>query len=361
MKRENSSVIGRSPSDVIKRLRVDRGVSQLNLAKLAGMSPAQLCKVERGRNELTASTLRRIADALGVPVSALLGESVQDPSALVGIRAPEVKEVAVPGGEDYIQVLRSSAGDGSALHEIVAFEKKVVAAEGKLGISCQTAMQLVYSYGVDGRSAELLARDVRVSMGIGSLPRVDFAHVFESAGVNVVVVSRPAAFQSAAFFNRRRSTLSIALNKSNTAERNAYRLAYELGGAVRFASGGYETVADEGAVHVFLRAFAAAFLMPEEAVRGAVARLGVKPDGWTMPVLLYVKERFGVSAEAFALRLENLGLITPSLRHKLRDELRAGYAAHPRFMEPHPPKSQTCLDILKIVAADRGVKEGMMQ
>ena len=28
------------------------------------MSPAQLCKVERGRNEPTASTLRRIADAL---------------------------------------------------------------------------------------------------------------------------------------------------------------------------------------------------------------------------------------------------------------------------------------------------------
>ena len=94
------------------------------------------------------------------------------------------------------------------------------------------------------------------------------------------------------------------MNKANTPERNSYRLAYELGGAVRFASSGYTTVVDEGAEHRFLRAFAAAFLMPEEAVRSAVARLGVKPAGWTMQSLVDGKERYGVSAEAFALRLE---------------------------------------------------------
>ena len=66
-----------------------------------------------------------------------------------------------------------------------------------------------------------------------------------------------------------------------------------------------------------------------------------------MQSIVYVKERFGVSAEAFALRLESLGLIAPSLRQKLRDALRAGYAAHPRSMEPHPPKNQTRLDILE--------------
>jgi len=182
---------------------------------------------------------------------------------------------------------------------------------------------------------------------MGSQPRVDLAPVLESVGVRVVWVRRPAAFQSAAFYNTVRRTLSIALNSSNTVERNAYRLAYELGGAVRFASTGYKTVVDEGLEHRFLRAFTAAFLMPEEAVRGAVARLGVGPRRWTMGALVYVKERFGVSAEAFALRLENLGLIMPSLRQRLRDELRARYAAQPQSMEPHPSKKQTRLDILK--------------
>lgn len=325
------------------------------------MSPAQLCKVERGRNEPTASTLRRIADALGVPVSLLLGETIPGAEAPRCVCKSRGGAVDWPGEEDYAQVLRSSVGDASVLEEVAAFEKGVAAAEGRLGISGQTALQLVYSYGGDGRSAELLARDVRVSLGIGSQPRSDYDRVFENFGVNVVVVSRPASFQSASFFNMRRRTLSIVLNESNTAERNAYRLAYELGGAVRFASGGYETVADEGAAHIFLRAFAAAFLMPEEAVRGAVARLGMKPSGWTMPVLVYVKERFGVSAEAFALRLETLGLIETSLRQELRDALRARYAAHPHAMEPHPPKNQTWLDVLKTVVADGGTREGMLQ
>ena len=318
------------------------------------MSPAQLCKVERGRNEPTASTLRRIADALGVPVSVLLGETIPGADASRCSCKSGARAVDVAGEEDYTQVLRAPAGDASVLGAVAAFEKGIAAAEGRLGISGQTALQLVYPYGCDGRSAELLARDVRVSMGIGSQPRGDYDRVFENFGVNVIAVSRPASFQSASFFNLRRRTLSIVLNGSNTAERNAYRLAYELGGAVRFASGGYETVADEGAVHVFLRDFAAAFLMPEEAVRGAVARLGMKPGGWTMPVLVYVKERFGVSAEAFALRLETLGLIAPALRQRLRDELRARYAAHPRAMEPHPPKNETYVDILKAIESEQG-------
>jgi len=48
------------------------------------------------------------------------------------------------------------------------------------------------------------------------------------------------------------------------------------------------------------------------------------------------KVRFNVSAEAFALRLEKLGLITPSLRMRFRDELRAYYQSHPKSMEPEP-------------------------
>ncbi|MGN0854938.1 MAG: helix-turn-helix domain-containing protein [Kiritimatiellia bacterium] len=41
-------------------------------------------------------------------------------------------------------------------------------------------------------------------------------------------------------------------------------------------------------------------------------------------------------AESFALRLEELGLIVPVLRLRLREQLRAYYRAHPDAMEPHP-------------------------
>lgn len=335
-----------STADVVKRLRVERNLSQLELARRAGMSAAQLCKIERGNSELTASTLRRVADALGVPVSVVLGEGGSTAVAPRVVRDVRVGSES-PILDDFIPVLSSSGGAEEARDEIVNVEKALAAAEERLGIESQTALQLVYAYGGDERSAELLARDVRVSLGIGCQPRSDLVPVLESVGVRVVKVRRPSSFQSASFYNQRRRTLAIALNASNTPERNLYRLAYELGGAVRFASCGYNTVADEGVGHRFLRAFTAAFLMPEESVRGAVARLGVGPRQWTMEALVFVKERFGVSAEAFALRLESLGLIQPSLRQTLRDELRARYKAHPRSMEPHPPKNQTLVEVLK--------------
>lgn len=335
-----------SPSDVVKRLRAERNLSQLELSRRVGMSAAQLCKIERGNSELTASTMRRISDALGVPVSVLLGEAAPELAVSPIMNEPRAESIA-SGAEDYVPVLSPSAVEKEALGEIVKVERILSAEEARLGIEGQAALQLVYSYGSDERSAELLARDVRVSLGIGNQPRGDLAVVLENVGVHVITVRRPGNFQSAAFYNRRRRTLSIALNSKNTAERNMYRLAYELGGTVRFASSGYCTVVDEGAEHRFLRAFTAAFLMPEESVRGAVARLGIGPRQWTIETLVFAKERFGVSAEAFALRLESLGLIVPALRQDLRDGLRARYAAHPRSMEPHPPKGQTLVDILK--------------
>lgn len=342
-----------STAAAIKALRVERNLSQLDLAKRSGMSPAQLCKIERGRNGMTASTLRRIAAALGVPVSSLLGERSEASSSedSVDWHAVSVEPTS------YIPVFVAGEGDSHILAEIEKHERTALELEDRLGIVSQTAIQLVYAYGSDERAAEVLARDIRTSLGMGRLPCIDIAAVFENAGVRVVRMRRQSYFQSASFYNETRRSIVVALNSSNTKERDNYRLAYELGGAVLFASRGYRSVADEGSNHRFLRAFAAAFLMPEEAVRGAVARLGVRPDGWSMPVLVYTKDRFGVSAESFALRLESLGLIAPSLRTKLRDELRARYAAQPRAMEPHTPKNQTCVSIMKAIESKQLIRK----
>lgn len=344
---------GFSTAAAIKALRIERNLSQLELSRRSGMSPAQLCKIERGRNGLTASTLRRLADALDVPVSVLMGETSGAASARNDGRIAE-RGADQDAPEELVPVFAAGEAGRSIAGEVAKYGRVLLEAESGLGIVQQSTLRLAYAYGGDERAAEILARDVRVSLGLGSQPCADLVPVLENAGVCIVRLCGPGEFPSASFYNVARRTLSIALNASNTAERDVYRLAYELGGAVLFASHGFKTVVDEGAAHRFLRAFAAAFLMPEEAVRGAVARLGVAPGGWTMPVLVWTKERFGVSAEAFALRLESLGLVTPSLRLSLRDELRARYAARPRSMEPHPPKNQSRLDILKAIESGPG-------
>ncbi len=58
----------------IKRLRKDKGLTQLKLASEAGISRSYLADVENNRYNPSLDTLHSIANSLSVPVSELLGE-----------------------------------------------------------------------------------------------------------------------------------------------------------------------------------------------------------------------------------------------------------------------------------------------
>lgn len=53
----------------LKDLREERFLSQAALAKLAGVSPATILKIEKGRSVPYGVTVRRLAQALGVDVA----------------------------------------------------------------------------------------------------------------------------------------------------------------------------------------------------------------------------------------------------------------------------------------------------
>lgn len=53
-------------SSQISEIRKKRGLTQAELAMRAGITQANLCKIERGRQDLTVSTLLRICSALEV-------------------------------------------------------------------------------------------------------------------------------------------------------------------------------------------------------------------------------------------------------------------------------------------------------
>jgi transcriptional regulator with XRE-family HTH domain len=56
----------------IKRLRKAKGFTQEALARAAGVSLAYIGRLETGHHDPKLSTLRKLAKALGVPVTALL-------------------------------------------------------------------------------------------------------------------------------------------------------------------------------------------------------------------------------------------------------------------------------------------------
>lgn len=57
----------------LKRLRRDRGLTQQALAVKAGVSLGYLSRLEVGMHDPRLSTLRKLAKALGVPVTEMLG------------------------------------------------------------------------------------------------------------------------------------------------------------------------------------------------------------------------------------------------------------------------------------------------
>ena len=310
----------------IAAARKDKGLKQFELAKRAEIAPAQLCKVENGRVNPSFNMVERIAAALDSTIPQLLygekrkcarkideedaaeSESVSK-SVYIPIRAHE------PDAAKASKALKNCADDlamSAALNCTLVWNKAHVKFEG---------------------AGAALAEELRNDLGLGTAPVGDLASSLRYRGVVIVEAKLPKAVGSVALWDKSRKAPTIVLNLLMTSERRLYRLVYELGSAALYASLGVRL--DESLEqHRFLTDFTASFLMPGLTVRTCVAAIGVSPSDWTLEKALPLKAYFGVSAEAFILRLEELGLIAPKLRLALRDKLRAYYKKHPDAMEP---------------------------
>ncbi|MCF7849897.1 MAG: hypothetical protein K9M45_13680, partial [Kiritimatiellales bacterium] len=63
----------------------------------------------------------------------------------------------------------------------------------------------------------------------------------------------------------------------------------------------------------------------EEAIVASVRQTGVAPKQWTWDMLMRLKHRFGVSAESFLYRLEELDLIAAKRRNEIKTQIYAHY------------------------------------
>ena len=64
-----------SLGEAIRRIRMDKGVSQEKLALLADLDRSYVGRVERGDNNVALLTLMKLAEALGMRISDLLREA----------------------------------------------------------------------------------------------------------------------------------------------------------------------------------------------------------------------------------------------------------------------------------------------
>ena len=69
---------------ILKELRAEKGLTQVELAKLANLAPSCIAMIEVGKNEPTAKTLVNLSKALNVTIDYLVGNE-NDFGAVVNV------------------------------------------------------------------------------------------------------------------------------------------------------------------------------------------------------------------------------------------------------------------------------------
>ncbi len=84
-------------SERLRQLREGRGISMRQLARASGLSANALSTIERGLSSPSVSTLYKLADALGVPVTTFFGPE-DERQQVIFVRALEGTRVPVERG-----------------------------------------------------------------------------------------------------------------------------------------------------------------------------------------------------------------------------------------------------------------------
>jgi Zn-dependent peptidase ImmA (M78 family) len=172
--------------------------------------------------------------------------------------------------------------------------------------------------------------------GIGTVRIGNMVHLLESKGVRVFSLSERAKQVDACSVWYRGAPF-VFLNTMKTVEHSRMDAAHELGHLVL-----HRHIGPRGrSVEPEAKAFAAAFLMPEDAVVSAVPHLGAP----TMEQMVRLKAHWGVSLAALAFRLNQLRILPDWSYRRVCIEL----SSYGRAREPYPiPDRETSAVLARV-------------
>lgn len=322
---EDLSFIGKN----IRCLRRERGWTLIKLASKIGTSDVVLGRIERSVNAPSALLIHRLAKALNISVDALFAEK---PETLRRLRFREEKtpfRVAPNGPVQLKPKIKRMAADiiegFQALEDICDSPK-------------HAQIPLIIPFEPDAAGMEQLALTVRRFMGVRHGIVFDHFELFENQGFRVIVAPLGSELNSFAFYDLPHQNAFFFINSRKNTERQLFSLAYELGAVIIAATTTQTRMplfpSEESAdktpkpftAHRAASRFAGTFLMPAPALQATVKQLGIRHKQWSYELLLRIKHRFGVSAESFLYRLNEIDLIDPSLVETLKHHIETHYA-----------------------------------
>jgi len=314
----------------IRKLRQQRNWSMAKLAARVGMNEVPLGRIERGLNAPSASVIYRLSKELGVSIDTLFAEDEHKFRSL----KHESSQAPFPA---------TVCGDDKELpSRIITMSHDIIEAFCALEDICKAHKRahipLVIPFDLTIRGMEALSEKVRCFAGIEHGIVFDYFELFETLGSRVIVVPLPKKIESFSYYDPLNQNAFFFLTAMQNPERQLFCLACELGkvliltysiqqGVDLFQTDAASDSSGEKpfTAHRAARRFAATFLMPAKAVSDTVEQLGIQRKHWSYELLLRIKHRFGVSAEAFLYRLNELDLIDPSLVQPLKAKIHEHY------------------------------------
>ena len=314
----------------IRKLRRQRSWTMAKLAAKVGMSEAPLGRIERGVNAPSASVIYRLSKELGVSVDMLFAEDNQNFRSLQYEKARNPFLVAIDKEHEALpsktRIMAQDIIDAfCALEDICNAQKRA-------------NIPLIIPFDPTIRGMEALSEKVRYFAGIEHGVVFDYFELFETLGFRVIVAPIPKGIENFSYYDPLNQNAFFFLTARQNPERQLFCLTCELGKVlilthtIQQGVELFQTDAASGSSgekpftpHRAARRFAATFLMPAKAVSDTVKQLGIQKKYWSYELLLRIKHRFGVSAEAFLYRLNELDLIDPSLVQPLKAKIHEHY------------------------------------
>lgn len=296
--------------------RERRGLTQRKLSGLVGVSDRMIKAYEAGTKHPTLETVQALARELRFPLQFFAAPTIEP--------------------------LQIEAASFRALTKASASLRNRTVAAGTIALELRRFLTERFDLpkpdlpDLCGAAPSSAADVVRNAWGLEQKPIANVVHLLELHGVAVFSLSEDCHAIDA-FSIWHREVPFVFLNNRKTAERSIFDAAHELGHLVLHRHGTRqgreaEAQADE---------FAAAFLLPEAAIRSVAPRLP------SISALAAMKKTWKVSVAALGYRLHELGLVSDWHYKRFNIEL----SRRGRSNEPAPLARQTSAVIRKAFAA----------
>lgn len=277
----------------IKQARKSSQLSLRDLAERAQISPMAISKYERDQDIPSSGVLLRLAEGLNVSVDFFFRPAVPD----VQLQAYR-KHVSLSVKEQEAVQARTQEWLERYL-EVESFFDNVSPIE-------------LPSYKIDTvEDVEVAAEQLRSAWDLGLDPIENLTQILEDQGIKVGMVDGFEHFDACTFLT---GQTPVIVTKANIpGDRQRFNLGHELGHLVLEVGEGLDA---EKVSHRFV----GAFLAPAQVVR---FELGPKRTSLDMNELYLLKEKYGLSMQAWIFRAQDLEIISPQVAERLFQRFRA--------------------------------------